>query len=151
MGSKVQSYKKNIISELADAISSFNIAAVECLLSEDGKFAVQDENYVIKISGKDDFLQWLSECYRKSGTADNLRKKLGITIIQSMHRMTGNPILVFEEGRFPVFSANQTKNEQSGLVIISDEIAITGIEFCFLVMKTESPFIYEKRSLLPGI
>ena len=150
MGLKVLSYKKNIIAELADAISSFNIAAVECLLSEDGKFAVQDENYVIKISGKDDFLQWLSECYRKSGTVGNLRKKLSITIIQSMHRTTGNPILVFEEGRFPVFSVNQTKDEQSGLVIISDEIAITGIEFCFLVMKTESPFIYEKKCLRPG-
>ena len=150
MGSKLPSYKKNIIAELADAISSFNIASVEFLLSEDGKFAVQDENYEIIISGKDDFLHWLSRCYRKSGSGSKLRKNLSYTIIQSMHRRTGNPILVFEEGRFPVFAVNQAKNEQSGLVVISNEILITGIELCFLVMKTESPFIYEKKCLRPG-
>lgn len=150
MRSKIPSYRKTIIAELADAISSFNLAAVENLLSEDGKFAVQNENYEIIISGKDEFLCWLTGCYDKSGSVARLSKRLTFTIIQSMHRLTGNPIIVFEEGRFPVFSMNQTENEQSGLVVISDETTITGIELCLLVMKTESPFIYEKRCLLPG-
>jgi hypothetical protein len=149
MGSKIPSYKKNVIAELADAIASFNIAAVECLLSEDGKFAVQNENYEIKISGKVDFIHWLSVCYSHFGFGGKLKKKLSFTIIQCMHRMTGDPIIVFEDGRFPFFSVNQTKNEQSGFVVISDETTITGIELCFLVMKTESPFIYEKRCLRP--
>jgi hypothetical protein len=68
-----------------------------------------------------------------------------------MHCATGNPIIVFEEGRFPVLSGNQAKDEQSGFVIKSDENKITGIELCFLVMKTESPFIYEKRCLRPHL
>jgi hypothetical protein len=151
MRSKIPSHKKTIIAELADAISSFNIAAVESLLSEDGKFAIQNENYEIIISGKDGFINWLRGCYSKSGPGSTITRRLGYTIIQCMHRMTGNPIIVFEEGRFPVFSVNQTKNEQSGLVVISDETTITGIELCFLVMKTECPFIYEKRSLRPGV
>jgi hypothetical protein len=151
MGSDIPSYKKTLIADLADAISSFNIAAVRSLLSEDGKFAVQNENYEITISGKEEFIRWLNGCYRKTGSAVKFKKRLGFTIIQSMHRMTGNPIIVFEEGRFPLFSADQGENEQSGLVIISDETTITGIELCFLILKTESPFIYEKKYLRPEI
>jgi hypothetical protein len=48
MRSKLQLHKKTIIAELADAISSFNIAAVSNLLSDEGKFAVQNENYEIQ-------------------------------------------------------------------------------------------------------
>jgi hypothetical protein len=151
MRSKLPSYTKTIIAELADAISSCDLTAVENLLSEDGKFAVQNENYDIIISGKNEFISWLNGCYKKSGSGGRISKRLTFTIIQSMHRMNGNPIIVFEEGRFPVFSVNQTENEQSGLVVISDDTTITGIELCYLVMKTESPFIYEKRYLLPGL
>lgn len=150
MRSNVQPHKKPIITELAESISSFNIAGVSSLLSDQGKFAVQNENYEIIISGKDEFIRWLSGCYSKFVFMGKFRKSFSYTIIQCMHCMTGNPIIVFEEGRFPVFSGDQASNERSGLVIISDENKVTGIELCFLVMKTENPFIYEKRCLRPG-
>jgi hypothetical protein len=149
MGSRIKTYKKSVTAELADAISSFNITEVADLLSDDGKFAVQNEKYEIVISGKEDFIIWLSRCYSRFSFAGKFRRKLSFTIVQSMHSMTGNQIVVFEEGGFPVFSANQEKNEQSGFVIHSDDEKIKGIELCFLVMKTESPFIYEKRYLKP--
>ena len=44
MGLRIETYKKSIIAELAEAISSFNIEAVAILLSDDGNYAVQDEN-----------------------------------------------------------------------------------------------------------
>jgi hypothetical protein len=151
MGSRIPLYRKSIIAELAVAISSFNIGGVANLLSEDGKFAVQNENYEILITGKDEFLQWLNKCYSRFVYTDKFRNTLSFTIIQCLHRVTGNPIIVFEQGRFPVFSDEQAKNEQSGLVIISNEHKIIAIELCFLVMKTENPYIYEKRYLKPGI
>jgi ribosome biogenesis protein Nip4 len=151
MRSKIKTYEKTLISELAEAISSFNIAAVEILLSSDGKFAVQNEKYDIVISDKAKFLSWLSGCYSKFSFSRIFRRKLNFTIVQCLHCVTGNKIIVFEEGKFPVFSGNQAKDEQSGLVIKSDNGKITGIDFCFLVMKTESPFIYEKRCLRPGL
>jgi hypothetical protein len=151
MRSKIKTYEKTIISELAEAISSFDIAGIEILLSKDGKFAVQNEKYDIIISEKDEFLHWLTGCYRKFSFSRIFRRKLNFTIVQCLHCATGNQIIVFEEGKFPVFSGNQAKNEQSGLVIKSDNGKITGIDFCFLVMKTESPFIYEKRCLRPRL
>lgn len=150
MSSKLQPHKNHIIADLAEAISSFNVAGVSTLLSDDGKFAVQNESNEIVISGKDEFILWLSGCYSKFVFAGKFRRRFSFTIIQCMHCVSGNPIIVFEKGRFPVFSGNQATNEHSGLVIISDENKITGIEFCFLVMKTENPYIYEKRCLKPG-
>lgn len=149
MRSGIKTYEKSIAAELAEAISSFDISEVATLLSDDGEFAVQRENYEIIISCKDDFLNWLSGCYSKFPFSGRFRKKLSFTIVQCLHCMTGNQIIVFEDGQFPVFSGSQSTNEQSGLVILSDDNKITGIEFCFLVMKTENPYIYEKRCLRP--
>jgi len=144
-----KAYDRTIITELAEAISSFNISGVANLLSDDGNYAVQDENFKIVISGKDEFLLWLSGCYKKLLFAGKFRRRLHFTIVSCLHCATGKPVIVFEKGRFPVFSGNQAKHEKSGLVIKSEENKITEIELCFLVMKLEKPFIYEKRCLKP--
>jgi len=149
MRSGNKTYENSIAEELAEAISSFNISEVSTLLSDDGKFSVQNENFEIVISGKAEFISWLSVCYSKFSFTWRFRKRLRFKIIQSLHCVTGNQIIVFEAGRFPVFSGNQAKNEQSGLEIKSVDNKITGIELCFLVMRTENPFIYEKRCLKP--
>jgi hypothetical protein len=103
------------------------------------------------ILGKEEFIRWLGGCYSKFLFRGRLKRSLNFTIVQCMHCVNGNPIIVIDEGRFPVFSGNQTKYEQSGLVIKSNDHKVTGIEFCFLVMKTEHPFIYEKRCLKPEL
>jgi hypothetical protein len=151
MRSRIKTYQRSITTELAEAISSLNIARVASLLSDEGKFAVQNENYEIVVSDKAEFLHWMNGCYRKFSFSGKFRKRLNFTIVQCLHCVTGNPIIVFEEGKFPLFSGSQTKNEQSGLVIKSEEDKITRIELCFLVMKTEHPFIYEKRCLKPRL
>lgn len=147
----IKTYEKSVAAELAEAISSFDICEVASLLSDDGTFTVQNENYEIFISGKDEFLNWLKVCYSKFSFAGRFRKRLSFTIVQCMNCVAGNKIIVFESGRFPVFSDNQAKNEQSGLVIKSDDHKITGIELCFLVMQTEHPFIYKKQCLKPSL
>ena len=64
MGLGIETYKKSIIAELAEAISSFNIEGVAILLSDDGSYTVQDENHKIVISGKDEFLQLVARMLR---------------------------------------------------------------------------------------
>ena len=149
MRPEIKTYKETSVSELAKAISSFDIGGVASLLSDDGKFSIQDEKFEIIISDRAGFLTWLSECYKRRSFTGKFRRRLRFNIIQCLHCVAGNPIIVFEEGRFPLFSGNQAKNEKSGLVIKSDENKITRIEFCFLIMKTESPYIYERRCLIP--
>jgi len=151
MGLGNNTSKESIIAELAEAISSFNIDGVAMLLADDGNYAIQDENLKIVISGKDEFLRWLRGCYSKLFFGGRFRRRLSFNIVRCMHCVTGNPIIVFEKGRFPVYSGTREKYAQNGLVIISDETRVTGIELCLLVKKIERPFIYEKRCLKPDL
>jgi hypothetical protein len=142
---------KSVIKDLAEAISSLDISKVGRLLSDDGNFSVQDQNYVVFRSDKVRFLDWLHVSYGRFLSSGKSRRKLRFVIVQNMHSPAVHPIILFEDGRFPVLSGNQLREEKSGLLIKSEDHKITGIDFCFLVMKTESPFIYEKRYLMPGI
>jgi hypothetical protein len=151
MGLGIETSKKTIIADLAEAISSFNIDGVAILLSDDGNYAVQDNNHKIVISGKVEFLNWLRGCYGSLLFGGRFRRRLSFKIVQSLHCVTGNPIIVFEKGRFPVFYGNREKNAQNGLVIKYDENNVTGIELCLLVMKIDKPCIYEKRCLKPDL
>jgi hypothetical protein len=151
MGLRIVTYKNSITAELAEAISTFNIEGVAILLSDDGNYTIQDENHKIVISGKDEFLNWLRGCYGKLLFGGRFKRRLSFKIVQCLHCVSGNPVVVFEKGRFPVFAGTREKYAQNGLVIESDEEKITGIELCLLVMKIEKPFIYEKRCLKPEL
>jgi hypothetical protein len=142
---------KSVVSDLAEAISSLDISKIAGLLSEDGSFSVQDENYNIVRSDNSKFLAWLHSSYNRFISSGKSRRKLHYVIVKSMHNPAALPIILFEDGRFPVLSVNQLKEEKSGLLIKWEDHKITGIDFCFLVMKTESPFIYEKRYLNPEL
>jgi hypothetical protein len=149
MGPMLKTYNKSLITELAEAISSFNIADVINLLSESGEYVIQNERNEIVFSDKDGFIEWLSIGLHKFIPAGKSRHRLNFTIIQCLHSVKGNPIIIFEDGKFPVFQGKQKKGDKSGFVIMSDDNTITGIGFCLLVLKTENPFIYEKKNLFP--
>jgi hypothetical protein len=151
MRSGIKKNDKSVITDLAEAISSLDISEIANLLSDDGNYVVQDENYQVFRSDKVKFIDWLNGCYRRFLSADKASRRLRFTIVQNMHNPTVNPIILFEDGKFPVLSVNQLREEKSGLLIKCEDNKITGIDFCFLVMKTESPFIYEKRYLNPGL
>ncbi len=140
---------KSVTTALAEAIASFDIREVENLLADGGEFAMQNTAYITTISGKKEFVSWLGICRKKLPFMRRLRKKMSFNIVQSLHHVAGNPIIIFEDGRFPVFSASQKKNEHSGLIVRSENNKITGIDLCLLILKTEAPFIYEKRNLNP--
>jgi hypothetical protein len=142
---------KSVVSDLAEAISSLDISKVAGLLSDDGNYSVQDESYKISRSDTRKFLDWLHASYSRFIASERRHRKLRYVIVKSMHNPAAHPIILFEDGRFPVLSVNQLKEEKSGLLIKWEDHKITGIDFCFLVMKTESPFIYEKRYLSPDL
>jgi hypothetical protein len=141
---------KSVISYLAEAISSLDIEKVAGLLSDNGNFTVQDENYKVFSSDKEKFLDWLNGSYNRFLSPVKSRRKLRFLIVQNMHSQNGHPVILFEDGRFPILSGNQSSEEKSGLLVKYDDNKITGIDFCFLVRKTENPFIYEKRYLTPS-
>lgn len=146
---RVKRRANTIIEELAEAIATLDPDRLEILLSDTGAYAVQNEQFEVSMAGKTEFINWLKSCHNRFLPVRRFGRKVRFTVVKSMHSRTGSHIILFNEGRFPSLTGNQDKNEKSGLVISAAKDKIEGVELCFLVMKTESPFIYERRFLKP--
>ena len=66
-------------------------------------------------------------------------------IDQCLHCRIGDPIIIYENGRFPVFTREQWQREKCGLMLEFDETLVSGISFCYLFLNSENPFLFVKR------
>jgi len=131
--------------ELANAIASFNIVRVIELLSETGNYCIQDENEEIVISDKASFINWLTNCFDEFLYVNEDSDELNYTIDQCLHCKIGNPVIIFENGRFPVFTREPWEREKCGLMLEFDDNLVSGITFCFVFLKTDNPYHFEKK------
>jgi hypothetical protein len=139
---------ETIVKQLADAIAAFNISKVEELLSEKGEYCIQDDKDEIIIGNKTEFIAWLGNSMNEFITANEDRTELNYTLDQCLHCKIGNPVIIFENGRFPVFTREFYEREKCGLMLEFDDNLVCGITFCFVFLKTENPYLYEKRKCL---
>lgn len=137
--------QKTLTIKLAEAITSFNIAEVELLLSENGEFQILDDKDETIISKKDGFIKWLNYCFDEFTLANEDCDQLDYTIDQCLHCRVGNPVIIFKNGRFPVFTRNSWEREKIGLMLEFDDNLISGITFCGFFLQTDNPFLFEKE------
>ena len=97
--------------ELANAIASFNIPKIEELLSDKGEYCIQDEKEDIVISDKAHFINWLINRFEEFLYVNEDSNELDYTIDQCLHCKIGNPVIIFENGKFPVFKKRLGKRE----------------------------------------
>jgi len=57
----------------------------------------------------------------------------------------GNPVIIFENGKFPVFTRNSWEKEKCGLMLEFEDNLISGISFCYLFLTTDNQFHFEKK------
>lgn len=143
----IKSDQKTIVIELAEAIATFNITKVADLLSENGEYHIQDEKDEIILSNKVNFLKWLGDCIDEFLFVNEDRTKLNYIIDQCLHCRIGNPVIIFENGRFPVFTRDLSQREKCGLMLEFKCNLVSDISLCFLFLKTDNPFLFEKRCL----
>jgi len=115
MASIIKTCEKTVIIELAEAISKFNIDEVSELLSDNGNFEIQIDKDDIAITNKVNFLDWLRGSSNEFLTGNKSLQRLEYTVIQCLHCVTGNPIIIFSDGNFPLFSNNKEQNEKAAL------------------------------------
>jgi hypothetical protein len=133
-----------IATELAVRIARFNISEIAEVLSEKGEFHIQNENDEIVTANKATFITWLSNCFDEFISVNEDRNQLNYIIDQCIHCKIGNPVIILENGRFPVFTRDLGQREKCGLMLEFDGNLVSGITFCFLFLKTDNPFLFEK-------
>ena len=131
--------------ELANAIAAFNIAKVAELLSEKGEYAILNNEEEITTSNKDGFIKWLSKRLDEFKTVNEDRTQLNYFIDKCSYCRIGNPVIIFENGKFPVSTTKNWEREKCGLMLEFDVNIISDISFCFLFLTTDNLFLFEKK------
>jgi len=144
METTISKSQKTIVIDLANAIASFNPLKVSELLSDNGEFNIKDEKGETVNADKIKFIKWLSTCFDYFLSANPDRKELRYTTDQCLHCKIGNPVIIFENGRFPLSTKEQWDREKCGLMLEFDGNLISDITFCYLFLKTDNPFIFER-------
>lgn len=137
--------QETIAIELANAIAEFNIAEVTELLSENGEYSIQDEKDKIISANKTNFLSWLNNCFDEYLSENKDCTTLNYTLDRCSYCKIGNPVIIFENGNFPVLTRNSWEREKCGLMLEFDGNLISGISFCYLFLTTDNQFHFEKK------
>ena len=98
--------------ELANAIATFNISKVEVLLSEKGEYNIQDDKDEIVVSDKAHFIDWLISRIDEFSYVNDDSTQLNYKIDQCLHCKIGNPVIIFENGRFPIITRYPWQREK---------------------------------------
>jgi hypothetical protein len=136
---------KTIAKELAEAIASCNIDKVADLLKEDGEYSIQDEKEETVFANKAVFLKWLMNCFDECSFVNEDHSHLNYIIDKCSYCRIGNPVLIFENGRFPVMSRNPWESSKCGLMLEFRDNLVSDISFCYIFLSSENPFNYEKK------
>ena len=145
MDTIIKTDQKIIATELANAIASFDISKVADLLKEDGEYSIQDEKEEIIFANKANFLKWLSCRFDEFLFLNEDRSQLNYDIDKCSYCRIGNPVLIFENGRFPVFSRKPWEREKCGLMLEFRNNLVSDISFCWLFLTTENPYLFENK------
>ena len=141
----IKTDQETITLELANAIASFNIAKVAELLSENGEYCIQDEKDVRVLTNKTNSINWLSKRFDDFLSANDKCDRLNYIVDRCSYCRIGNPVIIFENGKFPVFTRNSWEREKCGLMLEFEGNLISGISFCYLFLTTDNQFHFEKK------
>src|ERR1039457_6141445 len=115
--------EETIQQRFANAVSAGDIKTIEDLLSEDGKFKIQDSELNEQEVDKYSFIKWFSvqldTCEIHSVSFD----RCGFCAL-------GNPVVLFNEGTFPWKIKDLSYKSRTGLMIGEKNGKITQIKFC---------------------
>jgi hypothetical protein len=142
---KTRTDQKAIAIELAEAIASCDITKVADLLKDDGEYYIQDEKNEIVLTNKVNFLNWLENCLDEFLFVNEDRNRLNYIIDQCLYCRIGNPVIIFENGRFPVFTRELREKEKCGLMLEFRDNHVSDISFCFMFVKTDNLYLFERE------
>lgn len=131
------------VQELAKAISAGNINLIHDLLDDNGEYIIADSKLELQKTDKYGFLNWLRPLMNERNLSSE--NKLTYYFDQCLHCRIGNPVIIFDNGKFPVATKESWEKEKLGLMIEFEGDKISGISLCGVFLHTDNPFHFETR------
>ena len=117
-----------LVNLFANAICSGDISLIAELLSDSGEFTVFESNGEIILARKQAFLNWFIPILESRDLSYSDR--LTYYLDKCNYCIVGNPVIIIEDGKFPVDSGNPWQKEKLGLMIEIKGGKIDGVSFC---------------------
>ena len=126
---------KDIAKEFANAVESKDLNHIKNLLSEDGIFDIQSNKTTIE-ANKSEFINWFAPILENSAVTK-------IEYDQCLHCSIGNPVVLFNDGKFPRTIKSPTEYSKTGIMLDIKDGKIITLKFCFKFLKNENKAILE--------
>ncbi len=128
----------DIVNEFAVATQNKDIKSLENLLDQDGEFEIENEiDFSVRlIVAKQIFLEWYETKLESTEITE-------IDHDQCIHCSIGNPVVLFNLGKFPREEKDSSTRSKTGLMLNIKDTKITEIKFCFVFLKTENKCGFE--------
>lgn len=127
---------QEIIKVFSEAVKENDLQAISSLLSADGIFEIEDTELKAVESDKKTFINWLS---LKLNTATIET----IAFDQCMFCVIGNPVILFNGGKFPITPKDLSERTKTGFMLDIKEDKIIHIKFCSFLLHGENKYGYE--------
>ncbi len=126
----------NMVKIFADAVIKKDLISIGSLLHPDGRFEIVHEDLIIPDTDKDTFMEWFADKLKGS----NIQSVVFDTCILCL---TGNPVLIFNDGQFPWKVTNFAARSKSGLALELRDDKFSMIKFCYVFLKNENKYNFE--------
>lgn len=130
---------KDPVKQFANAVKEKDVALFSSLLDDDGVYEIETKKLKIIKAKKSAFITWLT-------TKLNSSEIHSVVYDQCLHCQIGNPVVLFNDGRFPRTTTEGSDRSKTGLMFELNDDKISYIKFCFLFVKTENKFNFECRA-----
>jgi hypothetical protein len=127
---------KDIVNEFVLASQNKDLKSFRELLSKTGEFEIQTNDLKTKTVGKQKFIKW----YESKLDSEPI---VSIEYDQCIFCIIGNPVILFNHGKFPRVNIEYAERAKSGLMLNIKDDKIINIKFCFSLMKTENRPLFE--------
>lgn len=110
---------------------------VKSCLAKNGSFEVQDKKLDTKERKIRGFINWFGPILRDT-------KIEHVKFDQCLHYKIGNTVLIINNGYLPRLLKDNSERSKTGLMIQIEDDLISVIKFCFVFLKTENKYQFEK-------
>jgi len=125
----------------AKAISLGDKNTLLRILSDTGKFQIQDKNLETIPTDKETFISWI---LNKKESAETIE----FYFDQCLLCKIGNPVVIFNDGQFPSVQKDSSGINKTGIMLNINDNQINEIRFCYTFLKTENKYQFEIKAAM---
>ena len=129
----IQTNTKEIVHQFAAAVKNQDFDSLSLLLAEIGEYHTQDKALeTVEVKDSASFIKWL-----KAALSNYSITK--VEFDQCLHCYIGNPVVMFNDGKFPSIIKGLFKRSLTGFMLNIVEGKINEIGFCYTFVNRENP------------